>query len=123
MKTKAYKDSAKKYNKIKSETIRDEVIKKCGKECCVCKEEIDFSNGHKWARHHISYQNNEYILVCRGCHMWLHGQSNVYNHIIKKRYDKDISPYIFAKCVVDVYETNNPMIKEEIMRMELDREE
>ena len=106
-----------KYERFRKQILREKVKEEYGKRCWICGKELNFEGAKKrkgasWARHHISYAEDKTILVCVPCHMWLHGQMRVYKHVIKEKYPTDIAPYVFAKRVVDVYETFNPDIKD-----------
>jgi hypothetical protein len=82
----------------------------------LCERELDLRPRRgkpTFARHHVSYEPEILILLCPGCHLWLHGQSGVHNHRLKKLFSKDVAPYIFAKKVVELYEKHNPDIIKE----------
>lgn len=121
-KSKESREYHKNYEKIRRKEYRDKMLKLNNYKCQICGKDLSNPKKQTFAEHHLSYNKDIKALICKGCHMWLHGQSAVYNHIFKKRFNPDISPYIFAKGVVDLYENRNPIIVEEWnrMRCELD---
>lgn len=74
-----------------------------GGKCALCSTDVE---GKKWARHHISYDNDTKVLLCNACHLWLHGQARIFRHPLKGVLEKDMAPYVFAKRVVELYENN-----------------
>jgi len=89
------------------------LIKKTGQtRCQICG--IKAEGGKRFVAHHISYEKDITIILCHSCHCWLHGMAAVYKNRIKDEYEKDISPYEFAKRVVKLYE--RPMTKNKIIK-------
>ena len=68
--------------------------------CSVCKKVK--SGKQVYVNHHIDYESDITIRVCRPCHNWMHGRA-VYGHPFKSGYKPDESPYVFAYAVVEAY--------------------
>ena len=122
---KSYRNYGRKRRKDRKEKLKEKLFELNNNQCQICGRIILIDSKYTYAEHHLSYNKNIKSFICKGCHMWLHGQSAVYNHVFKKKYNKDLSPYVFAKAVVDLYQKNNCDIDKEVdrMRMELDIED
>ena len=78
--------------------------------CCVCERE--WKEGlKKFTRHHVDYDNDITIIVCSTCHSWMHGRKTPPTNKIRKEWGKDIAPYIFAKRLIEAYESSVPGIE------------
>lgn len=80
--------------------IINETCAICKDICSICKKEK--SGKQVYISHHISYDKDITIRVCRPCHNWMHGRQ-VYGHPFKTEYGKDMAPFYFAGQVVRVY--------------------
>jgi hypothetical protein len=82
---------------------RTEMLAELGDECRICEKKLT-AEQKNWVRHHVSYEPERTVVLCKGCHLWLHGQGQVHNHLLKHEYEKDLAPYVFALAVVALYE-------------------
>lgn len=78
--------------------------------CIFCGEKFTYAGardkkvkGKKGLEHHLSYKDDTTVPCCLSCHNRLHGQQATHNHAFKKKYAKDIEPFMWAKRVVEVY--------------------
>lgn len=67
--------------------------------CELCGKDI---TNKKKDNHHIDYEKNVTILICFGCHQWLHGRSVFYN-VWTSKFGKDRGFYEFAKAFINLY--------------------
>ena len=70
-------------------------------KCAICNKVCNF--GLRFVGHHVSYEPEILILLCAGCHTWLHAAGNVFKNFFKDAFKADISPYVFALKVIEVY--------------------
>jgi hypothetical protein len=66
-----------------------------------------------WIRHHVNYDTDTTILICRVCHAWIHGRG-CFNHIFKMHYAPDEAPLVFAEAVVRAYMAHDPTMGEAV---------
>lgn len=60
--------------------------------------------------HHVSYKNDQTVLLCYLCHQRMHGNAAITHHPFKKIYGKDEEPFVFAACVTALYIESLPDI-------------
>jgi hypothetical protein len=76
--------------------------------CAICGEGNQLANGRinkkrGKIRHHVSYTPEITIILCKRCHLRLHGTGRCFNHPLEKLYGPDMGPYVFAEYVVNAY--------------------
>lgn len=104
----AYKKWHTEYERERKQELREKIWDDFGHLCWLCGKSLKKG---QWVRHHVSYSPEKIVLLCRGCHAWLHGQRGTFRHVIKEKYPPDVAPYIFARRVVELYEDHYPLIK------------
>ncbi len=97
----------KKLSKTCSDIKREAYFSAFGDKCMICERQL---NKRNWCRHHTDYEQNLIVLLCRGCHAWVHGK-RAYSKAFYEEYGKDKAPLIFAKAVVKVYKKAKPDLK------------
>ena len=119
------KTKEKGYNQHTKEKTFKKVVKAYKTDRCIlCKTEL---KPGKWIRHHVNYPKDKTVLICRGCHNWLHGRS-CYRHPYKDKYPPDIAAYKFVASAYRLYFEHDPRMDEIITinkktgkRIELDK--
>jgi hypothetical protein len=69
--------------------------------CEVCSTLLE---GKYWIKHHLSYDPEIIAVVCRACHIRMHGLGRTDRHPFKAQFQRDIEPYKFSLAVVNLYE-------------------
>jgi hypothetical protein len=72
--------------------------------CAICGEGNQLNKKRGKIRHHVSYTPEITIILCKRCHLRLHGTGRCFNHPFEKQFGPDKGPYIFAKRVVLEYD-------------------
>jgi hypothetical protein len=72
--------------------------------CAICGEGNQLNKKRGKIRHHVSYTPEITIIVCKRCHLRLHGTGRCFNHPFEKQFGPDKGPYIFATRVKLVYD-------------------
>jgi hypothetical protein len=71
--------------------------------CAICGEGNQLNKKRGKIRHHVSYTPEITIILCKRCHLRLHGTGRCFNHPFEKQFGPDKGPEIFARRVVLEY--------------------
>jgi hypothetical protein len=72
--------------------------------CAICGEGNQLNKKRGKIRHHVSYTPEITIILCKRCHLRLHGTGRCFNHPFEKQFGPDKGPYVFATRVKLVYD-------------------
>jgi hypothetical protein len=72
--------------------------------CAICGEGNQLNKKRGKIRHHVSYTPEITIILCKRCHLRLHGTGRCFNHPFEKEWGADMGPYMFALRVKSAYD-------------------
>lgn len=105
------KASKKKYSPRRTERQFQKMIKEYKTTTCmICNSTLQPKG---WIRHHLNYETDTRVLICRACHNWLHGR-NSFGHRFHKEYTPDLASYEFVQRVFALYINHDPRMKETV---------
>jgi hypothetical protein len=72
--------------------------------CAICGDGNQLNKKRGKIRHHVSYTPEITIILCKRCHLRLHGTGRCFNHPFEKAVGPAMGPRMFAISVVLAYD-------------------